>query len=155
MAKKKQHFRTIITVLVVAAVVTTLIRHYHIRHFKCVVPGVLYTSGQPRRMDYMRLLYKYHLTTFVNVRDQAEHREENWYNEEINWMRENGVNYVELPMIRKDRNYQVPDKATQKTFLEIMSKPENLPVLVHGNSGKKTHLNARRNMAYKNQRIFL
>lgn len=137
MHKNKGHLQTIIIAAVVTAAVVGLVRHFHIKHFTCVVPGVLYTSGQPRGMDYTRLLYKYHIGTIVNIRLASEHREENWYNEEIMWVRENGVNYVELPMERKDRQRQVPDEATQKKFLEIMSKEENLPVLIHGNSGRK------------------
>ena len=135
--KNKGHLQTIIIAAVVTAAVIGLVRHFHIRHFRCVVPGVLYTSGQPRRMDYTRLLYKYHIGTIINIRVTTEHREENWYNEEISWVRENGVNYVELPMERKDRKLQVPDEAIQKKFLEIMAKDENLPVLIHGNSGRK------------------
>ncbi len=135
--KNKQHLQTIIIAALVATAVIGLVRHFHIKHFRCVVPGVLYTSGQPRRMDYTRLLYKYHIGTIVNIRVPTEHREENWYNEEIRWVRENGVNYVELPMERIGRKSRVPDEPTQKKFLEIMAKDVNLPVLIHGNSGRK------------------
>ncbi len=137
MHKNKQHLQTIIIAAVVTVAVIGLVRHFHIKHFRCVIPGVLYTSGQPRRMDYTRLLYKYHIGTIVNIRVPTEHREENWYNEEISWVRESGVNYFELPMERIDRKSRVPDEATQKKFLEIMAKDENLPVLIHGNSGRK------------------
>ena len=124
-------------VVAVAGVTVLLVRHFHIRHFRTIIPGVLYTSGQPRRMDYTRLLHKYHIGTFVNIRVPSEHREENWYNEEVNWVRENGVKYYELPMERVDRSRIVPDEEIQKKFLEIMSQKENLPVLIHGNSGRK------------------
>jgi protein tyrosine/serine phosphatase len=124
-------------VLAVAGVTVLLVRHFHIKHFRCVIPGVLYTSGQPRGMDYERLVRKYHIGTIVNIRVPSEHREEHWYNEELVWVRENGVNYYELPMVRKDRKSRVPDKETQDKFIEIMSKQENLPVLIHGNSGRK------------------
>ena len=137
MHKNKGHLYTIIIAAVATVAVVGLVRHFHIKHFRCVVPGVLYTSGQPRRMDYTRLLYKYHIGTIVNIRVPTEHREEHWYNEELSWVRENHVNYVELPMERKDRKRRVPDEATQKKFLEIMAKDENLPVLIHGNSGRK------------------
>ena len=137
MHKNKTHLQTIIIAAVATAMVVGLVRHFHIKHFRCVVPGVLYTSGQPRRMDYTRLLYKYHIGTIVNIRVPTEHREENWYNEEMSWVRENHINYVELPMERKDRQRRVPDEATQKKFLEIMANDKNLPVLIHGNSGRK------------------
>ncbi len=52
-------------------------------------------------------------------------------------MRENGVNYVELSIERTDRTRQFPDEDTQTRFLEIMADPQNLPVLIHGSSGRK------------------
>jgi protein tyrosine/serine phosphatase len=137
MAKNKQHGKTLIVVALVVIAIVGLVRHFHIKNFHVVEPGVLYTSGQPRNMDYTRLLYKYHIATFINVREASEHREQNWYNEELTWMRENGVNYVELPVERKDRTRQFPDVDTQKKFLQIMANPQNLPVLVHGSSGRK------------------
>jgi len=137
MAKKKQHGKTLVIIALVTIAIIGFVRHFHIKNFQVVVPGVLYTSGQPRGMDYTRLLYKYHIATFVNVRVTTEHRERNWYNEELTWMRKNGVNYVELPIERKDRARQFPDDATQKKFLEIMADEQNLPVLVHGSSGRK------------------
>ena len=72
-----------------------------------------------------------------DVRKADEHREENWYNQERTWMSKNGVNYVELPIERTDRRRQFPNEATQKKFLELMSQKSNLPVLIHGNSGRK------------------
>jgi len=95
---------------------------------------VLYTSGQPRGMDYTRLLYKYHIGTIVNVRSASEHREKNWYNEEITWVRNNGVNYFELPI---EKNNYLPDKQTQDQFLAIMADKANLPVLLHDSNGRK------------------
>lgn len=137
MAKKKRYGKTLFVIALVIIAIVGLVRHFHIKNFQVVESGVLYTSGQPRGMDYTRLLYKYHIATFVNVRVGTEHREQNWYNEEVMWMRENGVNYVELPIERKDRSRQFPDEATQKKFLEIMADEQNLPVLVHGSSGRK------------------
>ncbi len=137
MAKKKQHGKTLFIIALVTIAIVGLVRHFHIKNFQVVIPGVLYTSGQPRGMDYTRLLYKYHIATFVNVRVITEHREQNWYNEEVTWMRENGVNYVELPIARTDRARQFPNEDTQKKFLEIMADEQNLPVLVHGSSGRK------------------
>jgi len=83
-------------------------------------------------MDYTRLLYKYHIAAFVNVRSADEHRDHNWYNEEVTWMRENSANYIELPM----EKYSVPDSRTVAKFFAIMSEPTNLPVLIHGGSGE-------------------
>jgi len=137
MSKNRQHFKPLFVVALVVVAIVALVRHFHVKNFHVVAPGVLYTSGQPRGMDYTRLLYKHHIATFINVRVTTEHREQNWYNEEVTWMRENGVNYVELPIERKDRTRQFPDEDTQKQFLDIMADDENLPVLVHGSSGRK------------------
>ena len=137
MSKNKQRFKPLVILALVVIAFVCLVRHFHIKNLHVVAPGVLYTSGQPRGMDYTRLLYKYHIATFVNVRVTTEHREQNWYNEEVSWMRENGVNYVELSIERTDRTRQFPDEDTQTRFLEIMADPQNLPVLIHGSSGRK------------------
>ena len=137
MKKKKSPFGLIIAALITLAVVL-LVRHFHIKNFQIIEKEVLYTSGQPRGMDYTRLLYKYHIATIINVRCVSEHRERNWYNEEITWVRKNGVNYKELPIDKSlSREKYFPDEWTQKEFLQVMSQKENLPVLVHGSSGRK------------------
>ena len=139
MKKKKKHspFALFVILLVTAAVIL-LVRHFHIKNFHVIEPDLLYTSGQPRGMDYTRLLYKYHIGAIVNIRSASEHREKNWYNEEVTWVRNNGVKYFELPIDRSmDRANYFPDQATQKEFLKIMADKTNLPVLLHGSSGRK------------------
>jgi len=135
--KKKQDFIT--PIIVVAGVLLTifLVRHFHIKNFHTVIPGELYTSGQPRGMDYTRLLYKHHLGTIVSVRQSLEHREENWYNEEKTEVKNLGVRYVELPIEKQTGDMGFPDVHVQRRFLRIMSDKNNLPVLVHGSSGRK------------------
>ena len=76
MKKRKTPFGWVIILLVIAGAIL-LVRHFHIKSFYIVQPGVLYISGQPRGMDYTRLLYKYHIATIVNVRFASEHRERN------------------------------------------------------------------------------
>ncbi len=127
--KKKKSPVGLIIVLLIVAVVVLLVKHFHIDDFNVVRPGVLYTSGQPRGMDYTRLLYRYHIATIVNVRTSYEHRERNWHNEEVVWVRNNGVHYVELPFEKRDR---VPDANTQERFLAVMADSSDLPVLLHG-----------------------
>jgi len=134
MKKKKHSPAGLIIILLIIAAVILLVRHFHIKSFHTIEPGVLYTSGQPRGMDYTRLLYKYHIGTIVNVRSASEHREKNWYNEEITWVRNNGVNYVDLPI--EKANY-LPDKQIQDQFLAIMDNKANLPVLLHDSNGRK------------------
>jgi tyrosine-protein phosphatase SIW14 len=137
MAQNKNPLTIPVIIILLTAVAIGLVRHFHIKNFNTVVPGVLYTSGQPKNMDYTRLLYRYHIASFVNVRMSSERIEDNWYNQELNWMKDNAARYIELPIARIDRTRQFPDEFTQRQFLELMSKKENLPVLLHGNSGRK------------------
>lgn len=132
--KKKQSPVALIVIVLVVAAAILLVRHFHIKNFHVIKPEALYTSGQPRRMDYTRLLYKYHIGTIVNVRSAAEHREKNWHNEEVTWVRNNGVNYFELPI---EKANHLPDKQTQDKFLAIMANKVNLPVLLHDSNGRK------------------
>jgi protein tyrosine/serine phosphatase len=134
MEKKKRLPTGLITILLVATAAILLIKHFHIEDFCIIKPGVLYTSGQPRGMDYTRLLYRYHIATIVNIRPVSEHQDENWRNEEVTWTRSNGVNYIELS-IEKGRYF--PDKQTQEQFLAIMADKNKLPVLLHGGSDDK------------------
>lgn len=138
MEKKKRSPSGLIIALLITAAVILLVRHFHIKNFHIVEPEVLYTSGQPRRMDYTRLLYKYHIATIINLRSPAEHREKNWYNEEITWVRSNSVKYFEVPLDKNpDSPRQFPDANMQQWFLTIMADKENVPVLIHDGSGKE------------------
>lgn len=132
--KKKQSLAALYIVLIATAAIIFLVRHFHIKNFHVAEPDVLYTSGQPRGMDYTRLLYKYHIASIINLRSQAEHRNRNWYNEEVTWTRNNGVKYIELPTEKV--NY-FPNKETQDRFLAIMADKNYLPVLLHDGSGEK------------------
>ncbi len=135
--KKEQSFAALYIALAVTAAIIILVRHFHIKNFNVIEPDILYTSGQPRGMDYTRLLYKYHIATIINLRSPAEHRERNWYNEEITWVRSNGVKYIEMPLEKNpDSPGQFPDANMQKQFLVIMSDREKIPVLIHDSSGK-------------------
>jgi len=131
---RKSVIKLIILVLLGGGVITLLVRHFHINDFTIIEPGVLYTSGQPRGMDYTRLLYKYHIATIMNIRQVSEHREENWRNEEIVWTRNNGVHYIEMPI--EKANF-IPDPNVQNEFLSIMGDKNNLPVLLHGSNDDK------------------
>lgn len=137
MKKKKNNLKALLTIIVIIAVIIGLVKHFRIDNFHIIKRDVLYCSGQPHGMDYTRLLYKYHIATFVNIRNADEHRSQNWYNEEITWMRENGANYIDLPIDRYGRTPSMPTAETIEKFTAIMSSPSNLPVLVHGSSGEK------------------
>jgi protein tyrosine phosphatase (PTP) superfamily phosphohydrolase (DUF442 family) len=129
MKKNKSNLSFYVTVAILVLGIIALVKHFHISDFRIIQDDVLYTCGQPRGMDYSRLLYKYHIGTIVNVRAASEHREQNWYSEEITWVRNNGMQYIEMPI---DKNNPIPDQTTQLKFLEIMSNKKNLPVLLHG-----------------------
>lgn len=132
--KKKQSPAALYIIILVTVAIILLAKHYHIKNFHIIEPEVLYTSGQPRGMDYTRMLYKYHIATIVNVRSASEHREKNWHNEEITWVRNNGVKYIELPI---EKAVYFPNEKTQEQFLAIMEDRNNLPVLLHGSGGEK------------------
>jgi protein tyrosine/serine phosphatase len=135
--KKKNPLLTFIIIAIIAGAIVMLVKSFRIKDLHVVSPGILYTSAQPRGMDYTRLLYKYHIGTIVNLRSPVEHREQNWYNEEINWVRSNGVKYIEMPL---DRNVEAaahfPDANMQQQFLAIMADKKNLPVLIHDGKGE-------------------
>ncbi len=134
MKNKQRPLRTLIFILLIAAAIILLVRHFHIDDFCVVEPGVLYTSDQPRGMDYARLLYNYHIAAIVNIRPTSEHRERNWHNEEIIWTKNNSVIYIEMPI---EKSKYFPDKQAQDEFLFVMGDKNNLPVLLHGGSDDK------------------
>ncbi len=135
--KKKSPLRAIITIAIIAVAAVLLVRSFRIPDLNCISPGILYTSAQPRGMDYTRLLYKHHIATIINLRSPAEHREQNWYSEEMTWVRSNGVKYIEMPLDRNVNNpLHFPDANMQKQFLAVMANKENLPVLVHDGKGE-------------------
>jgi protein tyrosine/serine phosphatase len=135
--KKKSPLRAIITIAIIAVAAVLLVRSFRIPDLNCISPGILYTSAQPRGMDYTRLLYKHHIATIINLRSPAEHREQNWYSEEMTWVRSNGVKYVEMPLDKKvDSPAHFPDANMQKQFLDIMANKGNLPVLIHDGKGE-------------------
>ncbi len=121
-------------IILLAVALFLLVRHFHIKNFNVIEPGVLYTCGQPRGMDYTRLLYKYNIGSIVNVRSASEHRERHWHNEEVTWVRDNGVKYFELPI---EKSNYLPDGQIQEQFLAIMADKANLPVLLHDSNGRK------------------
>lgn len=129
MKNKKLPIGFVIVLLVVITGVVLLVKHFHIKGFQTVREDVLYVSGQPRGMDYTRLLYKYHIATILNVRSSTEHRDRNWHNEEITWTRNSGIKYIEMPI---DKNNPFPDQQSISRFFDIMSDKTNLPVLLHG-----------------------
>ena len=134
MKTKRRSPAGLLTILLIVLAVILMVRHFHIKAFYIVKPGVLYTSGQPRGMDYFRLLYRYHIATIISVRPASEHREKNWRSEEITWARDNGVRYIELA-VEKGRSF--PNEQIQAQFLDLMANKDYLPVLLHGQGKDK------------------
>jgi protein tyrosine/serine phosphatase len=135
MSKKKPTIaKKIFIILLIAAGIYLMVKHFHIKGFCTIEPGVLYASGQPRGMDYTRLRYKYHIATIVNIRPITEHRDQNWYSEEIVASRNNGLNYIEMPI---EKSNYFPNNQMQDGFLSIMADKKNLPVLLHGSGNDK------------------
>jgi protein tyrosine/serine phosphatase len=135
MSKKHNDIKTFAIIILITLGCIWLVKHFHIKNFHVVQPAVLYTSGQPRGMDYTRLLYKYNIATIVNLREADEHREDHWYHEEITWTRENGVKYVELSFPKRPQYY--PPVNIQSKFLSLITDDENRPILIHDSAGKK------------------
>jgi protein tyrosine/serine phosphatase len=137
MRKKKKPLQLLITAAILITAAVILVQSFCIKNFHVVQPSLFYTSAQPRGMDYTRLLYKYHIATIVNLRSPAEHREQNWYNEEVTWTRSNGVKYIEMPLDKNiDNPAHFPDANMQQQFLAVMTDKKNLPVLVHDGKGE-------------------
>jgi protein tyrosine phosphatase (PTP) superfamily phosphohydrolase (DUF442 family) len=135
MGKKKPSIvKKILVIVLISASIYLLVKHFHIKDFRTIEPAVLYTSGQPRGMDYTRLRYKYHIATIVNIRPITEHRDQNWYSEEIVASRNNGLNYIEMPI---EKGNYFPDSRTQDAFFSIMKDKNNLPVLLQGSGDDK------------------
>ena len=135
--KKKSPLKNTIALAIIAGAIALLVKNFMIPDFNVISPGILYTSAQPRGMDYTRLLYKYHISTIINLRSPAEHREQNWYSEEMTWVHNNGVKYIEMPLYRNVNDpAHFPDSNMQQQFLALMANKENLPVLVHDGKGE-------------------
>jgi protein tyrosine/serine phosphatase len=137
MKKKKNPLKLLITAAILITAAVILVQSFCIKNFHAVQPSLLYTSAQPKGMDYNRLLYKYHIATIINLRSPAEHREQNWYNEEVTCTRSNGVKYIEMPLDKNiDNPAYFPDANMQQQFLAVMTDKKNLPVLVHDGKGE-------------------
>lgn len=126
--KKKNHSLGLFF-LVLGLICILLVRHFYIKDFRVILDETLYVSSQPRGMDYARLVYKYHIATIANVRLSLEHRNQNWYHEELIKTKTLGIHYIPIPVEKKQ---VFPDAQTQKQFLEIMTDKKNRPVLLHG-----------------------
>ena len=88
------------------------------------VSDALYRGAQPAGRDYADLA-ALGVKTVVNLRDDGDAREPAL-------VKKAGMNFVLIPMSGWER----PSDKSIAQFLDIMSKPENLPVYVHCKVGK-------------------
>jgi tyrosine-protein phosphatase SIW14 len=112
-------------------------RGNRLRNFHVVREGVLYRSGQLPLDGLARVIHDYGIKTVVTLRsghqpgDLAPDLSEEEYcaKEEINYVR-----LAQLPWEAADGS--VPNEINVFKFRELMSNPENHPVLVHCLAGK-------------------
>ena len=88
------------------------------------VSNALYRGAQPAGRDYADLA-ALGVKTIVNLRDDGDASEQAL-------VKKAGMQFVLIPMSGWER----PSDAAISQFLDVMSKPENLPVFVHCKVGK-------------------
>jgi len=88
------------------------------------VSNALYRGAQPAGRDYADLA-ALGVKTIVNLRDDGDAGEQAL-------VKKAGMQFVLIPMSGWER----PSDAAISQFLDVMSKPENLPVFVHCKVGK-------------------
>jgi protein tyrosine/serine phosphatase len=118
----------IILALIVSPIAFAVHQQAQTRNFRVVRPGVLYRSGQMTKEGLLQVVNDYHIKTVISLRDGQSARdkaeEEFCQSEEINFVRI-------LPSRWGDEGGCVPVEAGVRRFREIMSDPQNYPVLVH------------------------
>jgi protein tyrosine/serine phosphatase len=111
-----------------------LVREKHLRNFRVVEDRVLYRSGQLSPAGLERVIHDYGIRTVVCFRDIDEGETgpppDQW--EEV-LCRRLGINYYRLPLRVWAVNEKgiVPAEENARRFLEIVSDPQNRPVLAH------------------------
>lgn len=118
----------IVLAFIVSPVVLAVRQQAQTRNFRVVRPGVLYRSGQMTKRGLQRIINDYHIKTVVCLRDgqssQDRAEEEFCKGEEMNYVRI-------LPSRWGDDGGSMPVEAGVHRFREVMSDPNNYPVLVH------------------------
>jgi len=96
-------------------------------HFKPVDPGKLYRSGTLSWQGLEKVHSMVGIKTIINLRSESEMNEGSWYQMEKKFTKEKGINLVNIPLLP-----DTPPKPDQtKHFLDIVTNPAMLPVLVH------------------------
>jgi tyrosine-protein phosphatase SIW14 len=118
----------LVVAVLVAPGVFAARRQAQTRNLHVVRPSILYRSGQMTKDGLLRTVQEYHIKTVVNLRDgqkaldQAE--EDLCKSEDIHFVRI-------LPSRWGDDGGSVPAEAGVRRFREIISDPQNYPILIH------------------------
>ena len=104
----------------------------NVRNFHEVREGVLYRSGQMSLFGLKNVIHDYGIKTVVTLRDAVNPGDPPPDLMEEKYCRDQEINYVRIP----PRSWwapagQIPADEGIRTFLEVMDKPENYPVLIH------------------------
>lgn len=96
-------------------------------HFRTVVAGRFYRTGQPTAADVRTAVRDYGIKTIVNLRLEAEQQTGDWYAEEVGATAAAGATHVDVPLA-----YSTPPSPTQvEQLLAIFEDPARQPVLIH------------------------
>lgn len=98
------------------------------RNVHVVRPGVLWRSGQPDIEGLQHFVRRFDIKTIVCLRDADSELSRN----EEAWARSRGIQFVRIPPRAWGHvNGVIPAEKGLDTFRDVMSRPENHPVLVH------------------------
>ena len=98
------------------------------RNFHVVTPGVLYRSAELEPEDLAETVRRYQVKTIVNLREDTKFVARGL--SEKTWAESQGLRYVYLPAESET------EEGRLHRFLEVVSKPESQPALVHCHQGQ-------------------
>jgi tyrosine-protein phosphatase SIW14 len=132
-----QRFRTFFGIVIVLALIAgpgvyAYRTQLEMRHFRIVRDGVLYRSGQLTLPALKRVIHDRGIRTIVTLRDSYEEGQPPPDLAEEEYCKHEGLLHVRIPW----REWYGPDGVAPvdegvRTFLKVMSDPNNHPVLVH------------------------
>jgi len=106
-------------------------RYKTLYHFVTVDPGKLYRSGTLSSRGLETVYSMTHFKTIINLRSKAEREEGSWYEREKEFALRKRISLVDLPMLPD----VPPDEDQIRQFLNVVTDPERVPVLVHCEAG--------------------
>jgi protein tyrosine/serine phosphatase len=123
---------TLSALVVAVPVVYSAHHNTYMRNFRVVEDGVLYRSGQLTPAGFERVLHDYDIKTVITLRTSrtAGLPPDTW---EEDICAAKHVNHVRIvPRVwGADEKGEIPAEQGVQTFLSVMEKKENHPVLVH------------------------